>query len=362
MKVWNVGLVGCGTISRNYVRGLALYEHLALACVADINPRAAQRLSAETGCPAASVPELLARDDVDIVLNLTVPKAHADVDLMAIEAGKHVYSEKPLALNCAEGQAVVEAARRRGVRLGAAPDTFLGGGIQTCRKLIDEGAIGEPVAAAAFMLSPGHESWHPAPAFYYQAGGGPMLDMGPYYVTALVNLMGPVARVSGMTRTTFAERIITSEPLKGAVIRPEVPTHYAGTIQFASGAIGTVVQSFDVWGANLPRIEIYGAEGSLSVPDPNTFGGAVRRLHKSDRHAWREMPLSHSDQVPRGIGLADMAYAMTRGRPDHRVNGDLAYHVLEVMQAFEDSSARGQCLELASTCVRPRPLPEGGGF
>lgn len=361
MKIWNVGLVGCGTISRAYVKGLAPYAHVALACVADINSDAAQRLAAETGCPALSVSELMASDQVDIVLNLTIPKAHAEIDLMAIAAGKHVYSEKPLALNRSEGRKVVEAARQRGVRLGTAPDTFLGGGLQTCRKLIDEGLIGEPVAATAFMLSPGHESWHPAPAFYYEAGGGPMMDMGPYYLTALVNLMGPVARVSGMTRITFPEREITSAPLAGTLIRPEVPTHYAGTLQFHSGAIATIIQSFDVWGGNLPRIEIYGTEGSLSVPDPNTFKGPVQYLDVSAR-TWKEVPLSHSDEVLRGIGLADMAHALTHGRAEHRVNGDLAFHVLEVMDLFAVSSEQGRHLETTSICNQPLPLPTAGGF
>ncbi len=354
-------MVGCGTISRAYIRGIGQYDHLELACVADIVAEAAQRAAAEAACPAVSVSELMARDDVDIVLNLTIPQAHAAVDLMAIEAGKHVYCEKPMALSRGEGRQIVAAARARGVSIGVAPDTFLGGGIQTCRRLIDAGHIGEPVAATAFMVGHGHESWHPAPAFYYEKGGGPLFDMGPYYLTALVVLLGPVAQISGFARTTFAERTITSAPLAGTVIRPEVPTHYAGTMQFENGAICSIVQSFDVWGAQLPRIEIYGSEGSLNVPDPNTFGGPVQLLRQGQRE-WQDVPLTHSDQVQRSIGLADMAHALAHDRPEHRANGDLAYHVLEIMDLFEASSDQGIHLAVASRCERPRPLPSAGGF
>lgn len=362
MKIWNVGLVGCGTISRTYIQGISMYNHLQLTCVADINADNAQNAAAMAGCPVVDVAELMIRDDVDIVLNLTIPKAHASVDIMAIEAGKHVFSEKPLALSRKEGMQVVAAARAKGVKVGVAPDTFLGGGIQTCRQLIDEGGIGEPVAATAFMMSHGHESWHPSPSFYYERGGGPMFDMGPYYVTALVSLIGPAALVSGFTRTTFQERTITSEPLAGTVIRPDVPTHYAGSIQFENGAICTIVQSFDVWGAQFPRcIEIYGTEGSLSVPDPNTFGGPVALLQGGQRE-WQDVPLSHSDKVQRSIGLADMAHALEYDHLTHRVSGDLAYHVLEIMSLFEDSSEKGKHLPVESTCERPRPLPPEGGF
>lgn len=361
MKVWNVGLVGCGTISRTYIKGIETYDHLNLTCVADISPENARRAGALAGCPAVEVQDLAKRHDVDIVLNLTIPKAHASVDLMAIEAGKHVFCEKPMALNRSEGRRVVAAAQAMGVRIGVAPDTFLGGGIQTCRRLIDEGRIGVPVAATAFMVGHGHESWHPSPTFYYEKGGGPMFDMGPYYLTALVFLIGPAVMVSGCTRTTFLERTITSEPLSGTVIRPEVPTHYAGIIQFENEAICTIVQSFDVWGAQLPRIEIYGSEGSLSVPDPNTFGGPVALL-KGGQREWQEIPLTHSDQVQRSVGLAEMAYALGQEGLDHRVNGDLAYHVLEIMSLFKESSDQGKHLAVESTCERPRPLPLGEGF
>jgi predicted dehydrogenase len=243
------------------------------------------------------------------------------------------------------------------VRVGCAPDTFLGGGIQTCRKLIDDGWIGQPIAATAFFSCRGHERWHPDPEFYYQRGGGPMLDMGPYYLTALVNLMGPVRKVSGMTRKTFPTRTITSEGKFGKIIDVEVTTHVAGTLEFASGAIGTILMSFDVWNAHLPRIEVHGAEGSLSVPDPNTFGGdiAINRAWAKD---WSPIPHTHSTEVGRGIGLADMAAGIAAGRP-HRASGELAFHVLDVMCAFDEASQSGRSVEITSTCDRPAALPTG---
>jgi predicted dehydrogenase len=304
------------------------------------------------------VRELLEDPEIRIVVNLTIPKAHAEVGQAALEAGKSVYNEKPLAVTREDGRKMLDTAHSRGLRIGGAPDTFLGAGIQTCRKLIDDGWIGAPVAATAFMTCHGHEGWHPDPDFYYQPGGGPMFDMGPYYLTALVVLMGPVRRVTGSTRITFPERIITSQPKYGTRIRVNTPTHVAGVMDFAGGAVGTIVTSFDVWAAQLPRIEIYGSEGSLSVPDPNGFGGPVR-IRRQGAADWTEVPLTHGyAKQNRGLGVADMACAMRSGRP-HRANGDLAYHVLDVMHAFHDASTEGRHVELASTCERPAALPLG---
>ena len=294
---------------------------------------------------------------IEIVVNLTIPKAHAEVNLAAIAAGKNVHCEKPLAVTREDGRRTLAAAQEKGVLLGCAPDTFMGGGSQTCRKLIDDGWIGKPVALTAFMTCHGHESWHPDPEFYYEPGGGPMLDMGPYYLTALVNLVGPVARVTGSTRVTFAERVITSQPKYGKHVNVETPTHIAGVMDFANGAVGTIITSFDVWFADLPRIEIYGTAGSLSVPDPNTFGGPVK-VRRAGAAAWSEVPHTHSDDVSRGIGVADMAYALRYGRP-HRANGALGYHVLDVMHAFQDASESGQHVKIASTCTQPAALPLG---
>jgi len=357
-KKVKIGIIGCGNIFPAYVKGCRAFGILDLAACADIDMGRAKARAAEFGIPrACTVQELLADPDIRIVVNITIPKAHTEVNLAAIAAGKNVHCEKPLAINRADGQKTLAAAKAHGLLVGCAPDTFLGGGIQTCRKLIDDGWIGEPVAATAFMTCHGHESWHPDPAFYYEIGGGPMLDMGPYYLTALVNLMGPVTRVTGSARITFPERIITSQPKFGTHVVVETPTHVAGVMDFASGAVGTIITSFDVWHANLPRIEIYGSEGSLSVPDPNIFGGPVqvRRAGGSD---WSEMPLTHSAEVGRGIGVADMAYALTYGRP-HRASGALAYHVLDLMQAFGDASENGRHVQIESGVARSAALPVG---
>jgi predicted dehydrogenase len=351
-----IGIIGTGNIFPAYVKGCRAFDILDIAACADIDRPKAEARAAEFDIPrVCAVEELLADPEIQVVVNLTIPRAHAEVSLAAIRAAKNVHSEKPLAVTRQQGGQIIAAAREKGVRVSCAPDTFLGGGNQTCRKLIDDGQIGEPAAAVAFMTCHGHESWHPNPDFYYQVGGGPMLDMGPYYLTALVNLLGPVKRVTGSTRITFPERVATSQFHYGRRIPVEVPTHVAGVLDFANGAVGTIITSFDIWAANLPRIEIYGSEGSLSVPDPNTFQGPVR-VRQAGASEWSEVPLTHSDDVGRGIGVADMAYAITYGRP-HRVNGDMAYHVLDVMEAFEDASQSGKHVEIASRCSRPAPLP-----
>jgi len=273
-----VAIIGCGNISDIYLQNMTgVFENLEVAAVADIiHERADEKAAEYQGVKSMPVDELLADEGIEIVVNLTIPNAHAEVARRAVEAGKSVYNEKPLTIKREEAARLLETAAKKEVLVGGAPDTFLGAGYQTCRKLIDDGWIGEPVAATAFMTCHGHESWHPAPEFYYKIGGGPMFDMGPYYLTALVTLLGPAKRVTGSARITFPERTITSRPLYGKVVEVEVPTHVAGVVDFESGAVATVITSFDVWAANLPRIEIYGSEGSLSCPDPNTFGGPVR--------------------------------------------------------------------------------------
>jgi predicted dehydrogenase len=352
------GIIGCGTISPAYIRGCQAFDILDVDACADLDMDRARARAEEFGIPTAcSVERLLADPAIQIVVNLTTPQAHAEVNLAAIAAGKHVYCEKPLAITRADGQRALAAAMEAGVPVGCAPDTFLGGGIQTCRKLVDDGLIGEPVAATAFMTCHGHESWHPDPAFYYGEGGGPMLDMGPYYLTALINLIGPIQRVTGSTRVTFPERLITSQPLSGARIKVETATHVAGVMDFANGAVGTIITSFDIWAANLPRIEIYGSEGSLAAPDPNRFDGPVL-LRRADILDWSEIPLTHSAEVGRGIGVADMAYALVYDRP-HRASGELAFHVLDVMHAFEDASQTGRHITIESTCAQPAALPLG---
>jgi len=357
MEALNVGIIGTGNIAPAYIQGCAPFDVIKLTACADILKDRAQAFAAEHGLTAYSVDDLLARDDIDIVINLTLPATHAEVSLQIIEAGKHAYCEKPLAISRADGEGVIKAAAAAGRRMGCAPDTFLGGGGQTARKVIDDGLIGAPIAATATWLSHGHESWHPNAGFYYLEGGGPMLDMGPYYVTALINLMGPVARVSGAARMTFAERVATSEALMGQRLPVEVNTHVAGTLEFESGAIATVIMSFDVWGHNLPLIEIHGEDGSLSVPDPNRFDGDVSIL-KGGTRDWVDIPLSHSTNIGRGAGVADMAQAIQSGRP-HRASGDLAFHALDIMLALEESSEQGRHIEIKSTLEQPAALPAG---
>ncbi|GAB4517769.1 MAG: Gfo/Idh/MocA family oxidoreductase [Anaerolineae bacterium] len=352
-----VGIIGAGNIAPAYIKGCRGFDILEVAAIADLDSTKAEARAEEFGLKAMSIAELLADPDIQIVINLTIPRAHAEVDLLILEAGKHVYSEKPLGVTREEGARVLEKAAQAGLRVGCAPDTFLGGGLQTVRKLLDDGAIGDPVAAMAFLTGRGPESWHPNPDFFYKFGGGPMLDMGPYYITALVVLLGAVRRVSALTRITFPERIATSPALHGHKIAVEVPTHYSGSLEFASGAIVTMVTSFDIYAANLPRIEIHGSAGSISVPDPNHFVGPVR-LWTPDQREWCDVPLTHDDTVLRGIGVADMAYGIHFGRP-HRASGDLAFHVLDVMQAFEESSAAGQAVTLQTQPERPAALPVG---
>lgn len=352
-----VGIIGCGNISSAYFKGCGAFPILDVVACADIVKERAEAKAEEYGVTAYTVDELLADPDIQIVINLTIPKAHAEVSLDTIAARKNVYCEKPLAVTRDDGQRVLAAAEAQGVLVGCAPDTFLGGGIQTCRKLIDDGWIGQPVAATAFMTGHGPESWHPNPHIFYQQGAGPMFDMGPYYLTALVNLLGPISRVTGSAQISFPRRLITSQPHCGTHIDVTVPTHVTGVMDFERGIVGTIITSFDVWAASLPRIEVYGSEGSLSVPDPNTFGGPVR-IWRPEAEGWQEMPLTHSADVGRGIGVADMAYALLSGRP-HRASGELAYHVLDLMHSFVDASGSGSHVTLQSSCSRPAALPLG---
>jgi predicted dehydrogenase len=355
----NIGIIGCGQISSIYLQAPQQFDILNIVACADIDLERAQKQARLFNVPKAySVEELLADPQIDIIINLTIPKVHAEIGLAALAAGKAAYSEKPLGVNRSQGQSLLAAGKETNLRVGCAPDTFLGGGIQTCIKLINDGHIGTPVAASTFMMNHGPEGWHADPDFFYQPGAGPMFDMGPYYLTALIAMLGPVKRVTGSTRITFPERTITSQPRHGSKITVNTPTHITGIMDFANGAIGTITTSFDVWSHELPYIEIYGTEGTLVVPDPNTFGGPVliRKAHES---SWQDVPLTHGYiENSRGIGVADMAYAIRSGRP-HRASGALAYHVLDIMQAFHDSSNEGRHIELTSMCERPAPLHPG---
>ena len=354
-----VGVIGCGNISTAYAEKLSALRDLELVACADLDAARAQDFAKRHDVPLALTPETrVEHPDVDVVRNLTVPVAHAGVTRGALQAGKHAYSEKPPAIDYADGRALVELAREQGVRLGCAPDTFLGAGLQTCRALLDAGAIGTPLAANAFFHSSGPESWHPNPQFFYQRGAGPLFDVGVYYLTALVALLGPVTRVTGSARISRARREITSQPLAGTWMDVDVPTHVTSVLDHASGPVSTLVSSFDVQATRYRFIEIYGTEGTLSVPDPNTFGGPVQIRRNGDAD-WTDMPLTHANAAQsRGIGLADMVRAERGGRP-HRASGDLALHVLELMEKTIASSDSGLHQAVESRCDRPAPLRAG---
>jgi len=358
MGLQRIGVVGCGNISGIYFKNLTnmFSKRVKVTALTDLIPERAEKASDEYKIPyIKKTDDLINSQDVDIVLNITEPYNHYGVSLAAVKAGKHIYSEKPMCVKREEAAEVLKIAAEKKLRVGNAADTFMGAGIQTCRKLLDDGWIGRPVAAVAFMVGHGHEHWHPGPEFYYKIGGGPMFDMGPYYMAALVSLLGPVVRVSGSAKKSFETRTITSEPLNGKVINVDVPTHITGIMDFANGAVGTVIMSFDVYSHTLPCIEIYGSEGTLRVPDPNTFGGPIYYRRFRDE-GWSEIPLLKNFPVnSRGYGLVDMAEAITENRP-HRASGEMAYHVLEVMHGFHDASDSGIYYSVKSSCQRPEPL------
>ena len=350
-----IGIIGCGTISSAYFEGARKTDILEIKACADLRMEAAQAQAEKYNCHACTVDELLVDPEIEFVVNLTIPRAHVEIGLQVLEAGKHVYSEKPFGVDIESGKQLIESAAEKGLQVGCAPDTFLGAGIQTSRQALDGGKIGRPIAGTAFMCGHGPESWHPNPAFYYDIGGGPMLDMGPYYITALVNLLGPVKRVAAITTKAFEERIATSEALQGLRIPVNTTTHLTGTLEFQNGAIITMIMSFDMWRQSLPCIEIYGETGSMQVPDPNGFGGRVAVCPAGGD--WEDEELAFPNNA-RMIGAIDMVSAIGSGRM-HRANGALAYHVLEVMLAFDKSSESGEHVVIESTTERPAPLPLG---
>lgn len=353
-----IGMVGVGAISGIYLKNLTkLYKEVELVAVCDLIREKAEKAQNEYNIPKLydTMEELYADQDIDIVLNLTRPYEHYEVSKKALEAGKHVYSEKPLAATLEEGLNLVNLAKNKNLLLGGAPDTFLGAGIQTCRKLIDDGFIGEPVGAAAFMICHGHESWHPDPEFYYKHGGGPMMDMGPYYLTALTNLLGGIKSVTGIARTTFPKRTITSEPKSGTIVDVEVPTNVTGILEFDNGAIATLYTTFDVHYNGQARFEIYGSQGTLLVPDPNTFGGPIYLLRQEEKE-YKEIPVMYDyADNSRGLGLADMAKAIETGR-SFRANYKQTLHVLEAMTAFHTSSDIRGAVDLKTTFTREEPM------
>ncbi len=365
-----VGLVGCGNISDIYLTNAPRFRDIAIVACADLRAEAAARQAAAYGLAARGTDELLASPDVDIVLNLTVPDAHAGVSLAALVAGKHVYSEKPLATTLADGLAIKRLADSSGLRFGTAPDTVLGAAVQEARARIDAGAIGRPLFGVATVLSHGMEDWHPNPGFFFRAGGGPVFDMGPYYLTTLVTLLGPVGSVSATGLTGFAERIVTAEgsPLRDSRIAVETPTTLSALLSFENGAEVAFLASWDVWKHGMLPLELHGTDGSLRLPDPNWFGGDVAiAAGRGDwcstatsgrvfgRPNWPKDEPVHGNY--RGLGLAEMARAIAEKRP-HRASGDLALHVLAVMEAILRAAETRAPVCVAPSCARPAPLGE----
>lgn len=359
MEQLKVGIIGCGVISDIYLKNLtARFSTLKVTACADASPEKSRERAQQYGIAAESTDSVLADPEIDVILNLTNPQFHAEISLSAIKNGKHVYSEKPIAANSPDAQRILDAAAEKKLRVGCAPDTFLGAGLQTAFKALADGWIGRPLAAAAFFSTRGHERWHSNPGFYYQEGGGPHLDMGPYYITALTAALGRVKRVSAMSGRSFDTRIIGTGPLKGERIPVNVDTHIGATLEFDCGVTATVMMSFDIWATNLPRIEIYGTSGSLMLPDPNTFDGPVR-LRTMYGQEFEPLPLlyPHTGNL-RGLGLAQMCYAILNGT-EHYANGKTAQHVLEVLDAMERSAKSGETVECHTQGFKPPMLTPG---
>lgn len=385
----NIAMIGCGDISGIYLKNLTeTFREVALVGVCDLIPERALKAANYVAeqqqkgfdCVAPKIYkdmyEAFDDPDVDVVLNITRPYQHYEVSRQALLHGKHVFSEKPLAADMEEGDELVALAEEKGLYMGGAPDTFMGAGIQTCRKLIDDGVIGDPVGATCAMVCHGHETWHPDPEFYYKRGGGPMMDMGPYYVTALINLLGPVDGVIGRTKKSFDTRLITSKPHYGEVVDVDVDTYLAGTLQFKNGAIGTIFTTFDVHYNPFAqaRFEVYGTKGTLVVPDPNTFGGPIRLFRPEDQVpigagdpalmnrftdpylGYKEIPLMFDyRENSRALGLSDMCRAIETGR-EARCNYRQQHHVLEILTSFEKSSREGKYIELKTRYERSNPM------
>ena len=359
MDPLRIGVIGCGNISDQYFKHAKDFPILDMAACADLNMDAARAKAQQYGIgKVRSVDELYADDGLNLILNLTIPAAHVPVALHAVDAGKHTYCEKPLGLDRDAARPLLQRAVDNGVRAGCAPDTFMGACVQTARKLIDDGAIGRPVAFAANMLCRGHEGWHPSPEFYYAPGGGPMFDMGPYYLTALLQLLGPIRRVGGFASIAIPDRTIGSGPKQGGKITATTPDHISGTLEFASGCTGTLMTSFATAhpaAEGQSPIVIWGEAGTLRVGDPNAFDDKVF-LAKLGEKEFKEIPPMFPVGYGRAVGLADMALAIRENRP-HRASFEQAFAVLDAMQGFLDSSATGRTHEMTTPYERPAPMP-----
>lgn len=366
MAKTGVGIIGCGNISTTYLRLAPLFRAFEVRAVADIDMAAARARAAQFGVRALTVDELLAAADIDVIVNLTVPAVHFAVTKSILEAGKHAYSEKPVALTPEEGETLRELAARRGLRVGSAPDTFLGGAHQAARAEIDAGSVGRIVAGTCHLMGHGMEDWHPNPDFFYQPGAGPILDMGPYYLTNLVQLIGPVASVAALATTAFATRTIANGPRRGEAIPVGTPTNIHALLEFAGGATVTLGISWDIWRHRHAEMELYGTEGSLYVPDPNFFGGEAVATARDSAPApvdqqGHPFGIANDDDNGtvranyRGAGLADMVTAIDAGRA-HRCTLDIAVHTVDVMTAILRAGAEKRFVKIASTCERPAAL------
>lgn len=366
MNKLRVGIIGCGNISTSYLRLAPLFKALEIRAVADLNIGAAKARADEFGVIAMDVSELLASKEIDVVVNLTIPDAHFTVTKAILEAGKHAYSEKPLVLTLEEGKALRALADGKGLRVGSAPDTFLGGAHQLARARIDEGLIGEVVAGTCHVMSHGMEHWHPNPDFFFMPGAGPVLDIGPYYITNLIQLIGPVKQVVALTSSATPTRTILSNPRKGEEIPVQTPTNIHALLEFENGATITLSASWDVWAHRHANMELYGREGSLFVPDPNFFGGTVEHAGRDGKiaplEAWEHPFGVANEEHPGGAranyrtaGLADMAQAIVDGRA-HRCSLDLAIHAVDVMTSILKSGETGGFVEMTTTCARPEAL------
>ncbi|MFV0362045.1 MAG: Gfo/Idh/MocA family protein [Suipraeoptans sp.] len=382
-KKVNIGIIGCGTISNTYLKNLTEhFDNLTVIACADMFIEKAKETQESFNIPTScTVDEILANPEVELIVNLTIPAAHYSINMQALKSGKHVYCEKPLALSLTDALELTNYASTHSLKIGSAPDTFLGAGIQTCISLIEEGCIGTPTGFTANMVSPGHELWHPAPEFYYKEGAGPMLDMGPYYLTALVAILGPISQLSCFSKTSRNERITRSRN-----ISVEVPTHYAGIMKMQNGAIGNVNMSFDVWNSDLPLLEIYGTKGSIKVPDPNLFNGKVTlfdgekmanivedvdgtpfdrivKMHTCSDECSSEIshlfPSSEDERLNmRGMGVADMAQSIIDNRSS-RISADVSCHIVEALCSFDIASKNKEVYTMTTTCERPDPMPTG---
>ena len=362
MTKLGIGLIGCGNISTTYLDLAPLFKAVEIRSVTDLNTDLAAEKAATYGVRAESLDEMLAADDIDMVVNLTIPEAHYATSKQALEAGKHVYSEKPFVLTLEEGKELKALAEAKGVRLGSSPDTFLGGSHQQARAALDAGDIGRVVSGTCHVMSHGMEHWHPNPDFFFRPGGGPVLDLGPYYLTNLVQLLGPVARVHAASDTPFKTRTIGNGPRDGEDVPVTTPTTFHAILQFASGAIVTLGASWDVWAHRHDHMELYGTDGSMFLPDPNFFGGVVKQAGPDGEV--KEMAMTDHpffvDNQPgqanyRTAGAADMAQAVLDGRA-HRCNGDMALHVVDVMTGILKAGEAGQAVDMTTTCDRPEPL------